>query len=66
MGLILVAYGCLGLVQNGKLFLGLSMGLRYSPSPVAASAAAAAASAAAAAAAAATAYAGQATFVAKA
>jgi hypothetical protein len=28
VGLILVAYGCLGMIQNGKLFLGLSMVLR--------------------------------------
>ena len=29
VGVVLVFYGCLGLLQNGPLFLGLSMGLRY-------------------------------------
>ena len=28
MGIILIGYGCLGLVQSGKLFLGLSFVLR--------------------------------------
>jgi len=28
VGIILVAYGCLGIVEDGKTFLGLSMGLR--------------------------------------
>ena len=28
MGLILIGYGCLGLLQNGKVFLGLAFTLR--------------------------------------
>ena len=29
VGVVLVAYGCLGLLKSGPMFLGLSMGLRY-------------------------------------
>ena len=29
VGVVLVFYGCLGLLQSGPVFLGLSMGLRY-------------------------------------
>ena len=29
VGLVLVAYGCLGFLQSGPLFLALSMGLRW-------------------------------------
>ena len=28
MGLILIGYGCLGLLQNGKVFLGLAFTMR--------------------------------------
>ena len=33
VGVVLVFYGCLGLLKSGPLFLGLSMGLRYESTP---------------------------------